>query len=206
MRIMEGTESNGAKIILPLIGIVFLLIVLWVAWTVTREPGEPASLDTIETVEQKSLAAIGEAAPPLDEGTAELPEAVQEASYPDEHIFTALTSDTLIPIMTALGYDVEKDDEDVKWRLQGRRCLLLLYDDGHALQFYIGVAGGKASLAALNDWNKNRRFSRTYRDDDDDPCLELDLDLAGGVTLARLKDFFQTCDTSLSRWYQEIIR
>ena len=41
---------------------------------------------------------------------------------------------------------------------------------------------------------------------DGDICLELDLDMAGGVTVARIKDFIKTCKVSLIAFEKEVVK
>jgi hypothetical protein len=60
-------------------------------------------------------------------------------------------------------------------------------------------------LAKVNAWNKTKRFSRSYLDDDDHVCLELDLDLAGGVTPDRVRDFLKTCRSAFQLWCREVV-
>jgi len=46
------------------------------------------------------------------------------------------------------------------------------------IQFFMGFSDAEdTTLEALNNWNKNKRFARAYRDDESDPVLEMDLDL-----------------------------
>jgi hypothetical protein len=46
------------------------------------------------------------------------------------------------------------------------------------VQFYMSFSDAdNASLENLNNWNKDKRFARAYRDDEGDPVLEMDLDL-----------------------------
>jgi hypothetical protein len=46
------------------------------------------------------------------------------------------------------------------------------------VQFYMGFNDAKAvSLERLNEWNRDSRFARAYRDNEGDPVLEMDLDL-----------------------------
>jgi hypothetical protein len=46
------------------------------------------------------------------------------------------------------------------------------------VQFYMGYSDAKkTTLEKLNDWNRDRRFARAYRDKDGDPVLEMDLDM-----------------------------
>ena len=39
-----------------------------------------------------------------------------------------------------------------------------------------------------------------------DRFLELDLDLAGGVTLDRIKDYLRTCRLSYTAWVAEVVK
>ncbi|MFW8566909.1 YbjN domain-containing protein [Orrella sp. 11846] len=76
---------------------------------------------------------------------------------------------------------------------------------GSSLQFYAGFTMDKVSSRKLNEWNANRRYSRTYTDDDGDPVIELDLDLEGGVSQARILDFLKTAQISFGYWRQEVV-
>jgi hypothetical protein len=61
------------------------------------------------------------------------------------------------------------------------------------LNFYLGFLDIKPGLEKINDWNYNKRFSRAYIDQDEDACVEMDLDLVKGVTAEYL-------DSQLSLW------
>lgn len=58
------------------------------------------------------------------------------------------------------------------------------------LNFYLGFLDLKPTLAVINDWNLNKRFSRAYIDQDQDACVEMDLDLMQGVTTDYLDSQF----------------
>ncbi|APZ97918.1 YbjN domain-containing protein [Sphingopyxis sp. QXT-31] len=46
------------------------------------------------------------------------------------------------------------------------------------LQFLMGFADAKeVTLDKLNEWNRDRRFARAYRDGEGDPVLAMDVDL-----------------------------
>lgn len=129
----------------------------------------------------------------------------QGAGDPAE-VVEEITGDRLAEVMRAEGYAVEVDEDgDVVWKLEGFRTLLLISEDKTAVQFHIAFSDGNATLKKVNDWNKTKRFSRTYLDDEGDPHLELDLDMAGGVTVARVKDFLRTCKTSFDTWHDEVV-
>ena len=92
-------------------------------------------------------------------------------------------------IMQGQGLSVElksaKDSADyLESRHNGLKFLVLFMNCDDAkrncktMQFYMGFNDAKeTSLEAINNWNKNKRFARAYRDDEGDPVLEMDLDL-----------------------------
>jgi hypothetical protein len=53
--------------------------------------------------------------------------------------------------------------------------------DCEDLNFYLGFLDIKPTLEVINDWNFNKRFSRAYLDQDQDACVEMDLDMVEGV-------------------------
>ncbi|MBE0581161.1 YbjN domain-containing protein [Devosia sp.] len=63
-------------------------------------------------------------------------------------------------------------------------------EDCEDLNFYLGFLDIKPSLEDINDWNLNKRFSRAYLDQDQDACVEMDLDLVKGVTADYLDSQF----------------
>ena len=50
------------------------------------------------------------------------------------------------------------------------------------LNFYLGFLDLKPKMEVINDWNLNKRFSRAYLDQDQDACVEMDLDMVKGVS------------------------
>jgi hypothetical protein len=121
-------------------------------------------------------------------------------------IYTSLTGAQLLQIMQDEGYSASLDkDGDIRWKLQGCNCLILFFDDNASIQFYYAVTGTDVTLERINAWNAGKRYSRTYLDEENDPCLELDLDLTGGISGARIVDFLRTCKQSLDKWEKEVI-
>lgn len=57
------------------------------------------------------------------------------------------------------------------------------------LNFYVGFSA-KPSLDVINDWNRDKRFSRAYLDEVADAVVEMDLDLVQGVTSGYLTSQF----------------
>lgn len=49
------------------------------------------------------------------------------------------------------------------------------------LQFFMGFTDAKeVTLERLNEWNRDKRFARAYRDNEGDPVLAMDVDLDFG--------------------------
>lgn len=57
---------------------------------------------------------------------------------------------------------------------------------------------GAHSLQAMNDWNRERRFSAAYLDSNGDATLEYDVNLAGGVMAVNFDDTVQ--------WWQAVLQ
>lgn len=102
------------------------------------------------------------------------------------------------------GSEIDADD-DVIVNMHGYRLLVIVGSDkGRSLMTRFAVSGTDATLQSMNEWNRTKRYSRAYLDDDGDPVLESDLDLDGGVTRARVEDFFRTFSSALSLFLRHI--
>jgi hypothetical protein len=63
-------------------------------------------------------------------------------------------------------------------------------DECGSLQLYSGFAmTNKPSPDKIISWNMEKRYGRAYLDSDKDPCVEMDLDLTGGVTAAAMMNW-----------------
>jgi hypothetical protein len=78
--------------------------------------------------------------------------------------------------------------EGVSYQIYFRNCTNNA--DCEDLNFYLGFLDLKPTLEVINDWNFNKRFSRAYLDQDQDACVEMDLDLVKGVTADYLDSQF----------------
>ncbi len=69
---------------------------------------------------------------------------------------------------------------------EGQRC--------KTLQYYMGFSDAKdVTLERLNQWNKEKRFARAYKDDAGDPVLEMDVDLDfAGIPRENVGETFNT--------------
>lgn len=59
-------------------------------------------------------------------------------------------------------------------------------------------SNGAHSMEAMNQWNRDRRFSAAYLDSRDNATIEWDVNLAGGVTAVNFDDSVQ--------WWQAVVR
>lgn len=130
-----------------------------------------------------------------------------DAARAGSGVITKLDAKSAEALFRDLGYTgIEIDsDGDLVVHIQGMRVLVLVGSaDGTSIQMRFAMAGTDATLARVNTWNKTKMYSRAYLDDDGDPVLEAEQDLAGGVTEARLKDFIKTFGISLSTFLKEV--
>lgn len=78
--------------------------------------------------------------------------------------------------------------EGITYQVYFRNCTN--NTDCEDLNFYLGFLDLKPTLEEINDWNYNKRFSRAYLDQDDDACVEMDVDMVEGMTADYLDSQF----------------
>lgn len=100
---------------------------------------------------------------------------------------THYTADAIAEILRDEGYRaVEvRNDSLVIAKIDGSPYNINILDDGN-LVFYFALAGVRVSYRDINDWNKTKRLSRAYIDDDSDPVVEGDLLTDAGVNPEQL--------------------
>ncbi len=120
--------------------------------------------------------------------------------------YAKLSSAELLSTMQEAGYSVTLDsDGDVIWTTEGDKALVIRSSDGESITFRCSFTNSSnVTLKRINDWNAAKRFSRSYLDKKNDMVISLDLDLAGGITKARILDFFTTCKLSLNAWKKHV--
>eukprot|EP01033_Poteriospumella_lacustris_P011925 gene11925-8510_t len=129
---------------------------------------------------------------------------VVTALYEKSQVISSLTREQIREVLQTNGFGselIDGKDNILRIIISGMRGSLII---GQAsLQFYAAaskVGSEDQMLRAVNLWNLEKRFSRSYVDRDGDPVLELDLDLHGGVTYERVEDFLTTVTKSLLAW------
>ena len=124
----------------------------------------------------------------------------------DAKILTTLSGEQMKKILVGEGYrglNIDKDG-DIVGRIDDIPFLIIVASDEEALLFKYSCESNDGDVGKVNEWNKNRRFSRAYVDDEGDYNLELDLVLSGGITEARVKDFFETSRISMLTFRDEV--
>jgi hypothetical protein len=83
---------------------------------------------------------------------------------------------------------------------------ILLEDNDTKLEFYILLMTNNTDrLQRTNTWNKDHFYGRAYIDENGHPVLEYQLNIADGVTEARLREFFRTCLMSFESWKRDVV-
>lgn len=136
--------------------------------------------------------------------SAAAPAEVEPATH---EILTSIDNGFLLEIMHDEGYTADVNDKGVViWKVEGYRAQVFISKNGgDNMQFHTAFGDSNATAAKVNRWNATKRYSKTYLDDDGDPHLELDLDLDGGVTRARIVDYLRTCRQSFDVWRREVL-
>ena len=60
------------------------------------------------------------------------------------------------------------------------------------------------SAAEINDWNRNRRFGRSYIDNENDPFIQFDINFEGGISIDSLRAAFATWTELLDAFKEHI--
>lgn len=127
----------------------------------------------------------------------------------DNRVVQTLNSAQMTALLQDQGFsNVEIDrDDDIIVRMQGYRVLVIVRGGNYSRILYrFALAGTSATLRDVNEWNRTKLFTRAYLDNDGDPVLEMDVDLDGGVTIARIKDSIRTYNVSLAAFLREVAK
>jgi hypothetical protein len=129
----------------------------------------------------------------------------------DARVLTAISGAELNDILDEAGYSGGKVDQDgdVFLKIEDRSVYFLIATNKDSIQAKAAWRTNdtsRPSTEKMNTWNRTKRYSKTYFDKDRDPVLQLDLDLAGGITVARLKDFALTVRASVRAFATEVLQ
>jgi hypothetical protein len=119
-------------------------------------------------------------------------------------LVNAANPETIKAVVESQGWPAtivanEGDDPYIESNRNGLKFLVLFMncEEGQrckTLQYYMGFSDAKdVTLERLNQWNKEKRFARAYRDEAGDPVLEMDVDLDfAGIPRENVGETFNT--------------
>ncbi|MFQ3582545.1 MAG: YbjN domain-containing protein [Chloracidobacterium sp.] len=117
----------------------------------------------------------------------------QQAAVQQQEVFDTMTTTRVERILRSFS--------DVQWRELDNNAYLLQLNDGlkmrlvkrdKSLLLAAGWGGQRMTLNRINEWNRSKRFAKAYLDNDNDPVLESDYELTGGVTEQNVKEWMKT--------------
>ncbi len=143
-----------------------------------------------------------EAAPRTSGTAAEAPASPFEAR--GEAIVDQFTDEQLLVLLDRLGHEGSVvTDGSITFSFDIGRVLLFNQWDGD-LQLYYVMTGGEWTHEAVNTWNRTRRLTRAYIDEDGDLVLESDLLSLGGLTERQVTSFVAVFERALDLFVREV--
>jgi hypothetical protein len=110
--------------------------------------------------------------------------------FDESAVISSTDRETVSAYLKFLGYSPENvKEKSIRFNLQGYKCYLSVNESD--LQAYAWFEG-PADPELINKFNSEYRFASAYYDEENDVCVQSDLDFAGGSTLGALKEFIKT--------------
>jgi hypothetical protein len=116
------------------------------------------------------------------------------AAAQGQDVLTEVSPKRMTKILTSMGLEVQEPKTTgngrnpvIKFELAGYGVVLFLAKDHSDAQLFVGFRERQITPEKMNEWNREHRFSRAYRDAEGDSVLESDIDFTGGVTEANIK-------------------
>lgn len=110
----------------------------------------------------------------------------------------AFTLDELAQLLKSQGYvSIKKINErTLGFKMEGLNVLLIRYKDGD-LQLCMVVSGEKYTLEQANEWNRNKRITKSFITKSGSIVLECDLNAVEGIDENTIEKFLATFSYSL---------
>lgn len=114
------------------------------------------------------------------------------AAATEDQLRKTYSDDDFIDMLRDDGYRAVQiiDERHIRIKVDGYSFDLLIYDDDD-LQLYFGMTGYTLDTSHMNEWNRTKRLSRAYLDDENDPVLEADLLANAGFTKTQFLEWFE---------------
>jgi hypothetical protein len=124
----------------------------------------------------------------------------------DHKVIQSLSSEDMVKLLKETGFlgaKVDKDG-DVSVKMRGYNVWFLTGKRASVLQAKFGLKNSHANIQKINSWNRTRRFSSAYMDENGNAVLKSDIDLEEGVTTASIKKFITVFYASQGAFIEEV--
>lgn len=127
------------------------------------------------------------------------------SAWAEERLGKDYSDDQLVAMLQDEGFrKVEIVEPTVlEITIDGLEYYLFVYDDGD-LQLWFGLTDYDVGIEDMNEWNRTRRLTRAYIDDENDPILEADLLANAGYTARQLAEWVSVFD-GISRAFRDYV-
>ncbi len=125
-------------------------------------------------------------------------------------MYVGISGDEMEAILKSLNYVYTRSTDragDPVFRIAvDRYRVTMLFDNCTGskcsiVQLYAGFdLPGSFDLRRINEWNRTKRFSRAYTDEEGDPILESEIALDGGMSAKSIENFIRLYDASVVRF------
>lgn len=132
----------------------------------------------------------------------------------EEPVLTRVTPKMVEAVLQGMGVSYQRSvdsqgDPMFSFKLSTYDVAMYSYDcnaDGCAsLRLFAGFRMDEPpTVEHINAWNRTKRFSTAYLDSEDDPCLDEDLIVNGGVTAGAIEQFILNYRTRLNEFTAHI--
>lgn len=130
-------------------------------------------------------------------------------------VVDATEPDRLVEIIQALGYRAqlttdEVGDPMISSSVSGTDFTIFFYgcEDNAACKLLLFRVGYDlpegTTLEVVNAWNKNEVVGRAHLDEENDPWLEMVVNMDGGVSRANFEDTFDWWEVTVAKFEQHI--
>lgn len=124
----------------------------------------------------------------------------------DDTLMTSVSDDAIVVTLDIQHVKHRKTGKgEFVLEVAGRKIGLTNYQKD--CLFYVGFdRDGKGNLAAVNRWNSREvGATRAYLDEDGDPCLEMDVDVEGGMSPFAFSLHFGQYFHAVERFAKEVV-
>jgi len=129
-----------------------------------------------------------------------------------QSLITAANPQTILDIARGYGSaELSTDsvnDPLITGRIDGTSYRVYFYGCSNGrncktIDFYAAWSSNRVSLRDVNEWNRTKRFTKAYLDSDDDPILEMSVNLDNGVSRGNLDYTFDWWKVTLKQFKEQ---